>query len=216
MVTTPALAEQRVVLRNISWQTFTAMLNEMEQDRATRFAYIDGILEIMTPLGEHENTNRFIDRLISTLAEEINLNIKSFGSLTLKRENFKRGAEPDSCYYIANELRVRNKRNIDLDIDPPPDLVLEIDITSSSIDKSPIYASVGVPEIWRYDGRSLTVFVLSQPDLIYIPTPASPTFPILNLNLVPQLIAQSLIDGETKTLRSFRAWVHQQLNTNSN
>ncbi|AFZ29395.1 protein of unknown function DUF820 [Gloeocapsa sp. PCC 7428] len=213
MVSSPALAEQRVVLRNISWQTFTAMLDEMGQERATRVAYIDGMLEIMTPLGEHENTNRFVERLIHALAEEMNLNIKSFGSLTLKRENMKRGAEPDSCYYIQNEPRVRNKRNIDLNIDPPPDLVLEIDITSSSIDKRPIYAAVGVPEIWRYDGRSLQVFLLSQLDSSYTLTQQSPTFSILDLNLVPQLIAQSLIDGETQTLRSFRTWVQQQLSS---
>lgn len=216
MISTPALAEQRVILRNITWQTFTAMLNEMEQDRATRIAYIDGILEIMTPLGEHENTNRFIDRLISALAEEINLNIKSFGSLTLKRENIKRGAEPDSCYYIANEPRVRNQRNIDLNIDPPPDLVVEIDITSSSIDKRPIYAAVGVPELWCYDGRSLQIFVLSELNSTYTQTQQSPTFPLLDPDLVPQLIAQSLIDGETNTLRSFRAWVRQQLDKSLN
>jgi len=211
MVTTQALAEQRVVLKNISWQTFTAMLNEMGEKRGVRLAYIDGILEIMTPLGEHENTNRFIERLIHALAEEMNLNIKSFGSLTLKRENMRRGAEPDSCYYIQNEPRVRNKRNIEINIDPPPDLILEIDITSSSIDKLSIYASVGVPEIWRYDGRSLQVFILSQPNSIYTPTQQSSTFPLLDLNVVPQLIEQSLIDGETQTLRSFRTWVRQQL-----
>ncbi|MUL37369.1 hypothetical protein BWI75_13770 [Gloeocapsopsis sp. AAB1 = 1H9] len=212
MVTTRALAEQRVVLRSISWQTFTAMLNEMGEERTTRFAYLDGMLEIMTPLGEHENTNRFIDDLIRVLADELNLNLKKFGSLILKRENMRRGAEPDSCYYISNEPRVRNKRNIDLNIDPPPDLVVEIDITNSLMDKRPIYAAVGVPEIWHYNGRSLQVFILSEPNSIYTPTQQSPTFPLLDLNMVPQLIEQSLIDGETKTLRSFRAWIQQQLN----
>jgi len=211
MVTTQALAEQRVVLKNISWQTFTAMLNEMGEKRKVRLAYIDGILEIMTPLGEHENTNRFIDDLIRVLADELNLNLKKFGSLTLKHENMRRGAEPDSCYYISNESRVRNKRHIDLTIDPPPDLVVKIDITSSSIDKLSIYAAVGVPEIWRYDGRSLQILVLSEPNSTYTQTQQSPTFPLLDPDLVPQLIAQSLIDGETKTLRSFRAWVRQQL-----
>ncbi|OKH27974.1 Uma2 family endonuclease [Chroogloeocystis siderophila] len=213
MVFTPALAEQRVVLRNISWQTFTAMLDEMGEERATRLAYSDGMLEIMTPLGEHENTNRFIDDLIRVLADELNLNLKKFGSLTLKRENMKRGAEPDSCYYIQNEPRVRNKRNIDLNIDPPPDLVLEIDITSSSIDKRPIYAALGIPEIWQYDGRSLQILLLSQLDSSYTQTQKSPTFPILDLNLVPQLIAQSLIDGETKTLSLFRMWIRQQISS---
>lgn len=210
MIATHTLAEQRVFLK-ISWQTYTAMLHEMGEQRATRLSYIDGILEIMTPLGEHENTNRFVERLIHVLAEEMNLNIRSFGSLTLKRENMKRGAEPDSCYYIQNEPRVRNKRDIDLNIDPPPDLVIEIDITSSSIDKRPIYAALRVPEIWLYDGRSLQILVLSEHDSIYNPTPQSPTFRLLDPKLVPQLIAQSLIDGETTTLRTFRTWVRQQL-----
>lgn len=211
MVTTTISSEQRVTLNHISWQTFNTLLLEMGEKRTARLAYNQGTLEIMTPLGEHENTNRFIDDLIRVLADEFNLNLKKFGSLTLKREDLQRGAEPDSCYYIQNEPLVRSKRDIDLNFDPPPDLVVEVDITNSSLDKRPIYASLGVPELWRYSGRSLQVFVLSKPVLIYVPVQRSLTFPLLMLDIIPQFIEQSLIDGETATLRSFRVWVRQLL-----
>ncbi|MBW4562631.1 MAG: Uma2 family endonuclease [Mojavia pulchra JT2-VF2] len=211
MVTAAALAEQRVILNNISWQTFTAILKELGEKRAARLAYNQGTLEIMTPLGEHENTNRFIDDLIRILADELNLNLKKFGSLTLKRDDMQRGVEPDSCYYIQNESLARGKRDIDLNFDPPPDLVIEIDITSTSLDKRPIYANLGVPEFLLYDGRTLKFFVLSEPILIYTLVQQSPTFPLLMLDVIPRFIEQSLTEGETLTLRSFRTWVSQRL-----
>lgn len=211
MVITATPAEKRVILNNIKWETFNTILKELGDKRSARLAYNEGNLEIMTPLGEHENTNRFIDDLIRILADELNLNLKKFGSLTLKRDDMQRGAEPDSCYYIQNEPFVRGKRNIDLNSDPPPDLVIEIDITSSSLDKRPIYVTLGVPELWLYDGQSLQFYMLSEPILIYTPVQVSPTFPVLTSDIIPQFIEQSLTDGETATLRSFRAWVRQRL-----
>jgi Uma2 family endonuclease len=211
MVITATPAEKRVILNNIKWETFNTILKELGDKRSARLAYNEGNLEIMTPLGEHENTNRFIDDLIRILADELNLNLKKFGSLTLKRDDMQRGAEPDSCYYIQNEPFVRGKRNIDLNSDPPPDLVIEIDITSSCLDKRPIYATLGVPELWLYDGRSLKFYILFEPILIYTPVQVSLTFPVLTSDIIPQFIEQSLTDGETATLRSFRAWVRQRL-----
>jgi Uma2 family endonuclease len=215
MVTIATPAEQRVILNNVSWQTFNSLLTEMGENRAARLAYNEGNLEIMTPLGEHENSNRFIDDLIRILADELNLNLKKFGSLTLKRDDMRRGAEPDSCYYIQNEPLVRGKRDIDVNFDPPPDLVIEIDITSSSLDKLPIYAALGVPELWRYNGRKLEFFVLSEPILIYNQVQQSPSFPVLKADVIPQLIEQSLAEGETATLRYFRAWLRQRLQQNN-
>jgi Uma2 family endonuclease len=207
---TPELAEQRVILSNISWQTFEQLLKELGDKRASRLAYDEGILEIMTPLGLHENSNRFIDDLIRAIADELDLNLKKFGSLTLKRRKKLKGAEPDSCYYLQNEPLVRSKQEIDLDNDPPPDLVLEIDITSGSLDKRPIYAAIGVPEFWRYDGNKLQVFVLQQSTGEYQSVSQSPTFPWMSLDVIPRFIRQSLVDGETATLRAFRAWVREQ------
>ncbi|NEQ85267.1 MAG: Uma2 family endonuclease [Moorea sp. SIO2I5] len=206
------LAEHRVICHNVSWQIFEQLLTELGEDRSTRLAYDDGTLEIMTPLGPHENNNRFIERLIGAIADELNLTIKTFGSLTLKRETRLKGAEPDSCYYLQNEPLVRHKQTINLDHDPPPDLVLEVDITSGSLDKRPIYAALGVPELWRYNGKKIEVFVLQQPILIFNQVNQSPTFPWMPLNAIPRFINQSLVDGETATLRAFRAWVRKQNN----
>lgn len=202
-------AEQRVILSNISWQTFEQILKELGDNRSTRLAYNNGFLEIMTPLGPHENNNRFIESLVGVITDELNLNIKKFGSLTMKKSKKLKGVEPDSCYYLQNEPVVRSKQKIDLDKDPPPDLVLEIDMSSGSLDKLPIYAAIGVPELWRYDGNQLTVFVL-QSDEIYKFTNQSPTFPWLSMEVIPRLIRQSLVDGETATLRAFREWVRGQ------
>jgi Uma2 family endonuclease len=211
MITTATPAENRVILNNISWQTFNNILTELGENRVVRLAYLAGNLEIITPWGEHENTNRFIDDLIRILADELNLNLKKFGSLTLKREDMLRGAEPDSCYYIQNEPLVRGKKDIDVNFDPPPDLVLEIDITSSSLDKKPIYAALGVPELWRYNGKKLEFLVLSPPTLTYNPVEQSPTFPFLATEIIPQLLERSLTEGETATLRYFRTWLKQHL-----
>jgi Uma2 family endonuclease len=211
-IVTPEIAEQRVILSNVSWQTFEQLLKELGDKRATRLAYNEGLLEIMTPLGRHENNNRFIDDLIRAIADELNLNLKKFGSLSLKREKKLKGAEPDSCYYLQNEPLVRSKQEIDLDNDPPPDLVLEIDITSGSLDKRPIYAAIGVPEFWRYDGNKLEVFVLHPSNRDYQQVNQSSTFPWMSLDVIPRFIRQSLVDGETATLRAFRAWVREQQN----
>lgn len=203
------LPEQRTLLKQVSWKTFNNLLKDLGDNRAVRLYYDQGVLEIMTPFGEHENNNRFIESLIGVIADELNLNLKKMGSLTLKREELLKGAEPDSCYYLENEPLVRHKQNIDLKSDPPPDLVLEIDITSSSLDKRPIYAAFGVPELWRYNGKKLEVFILDKSTQFYQQATQSSNFPWLPLEIIPQYIRQSLIDGETATLKAFRSWVRE-------
>ena len=133
---TPVIAEQRVLLSNVSWETFERLLEELGDNRATRLAYNEGLLEIMTPLGPHENSNRFIESLIGAIADELDLNLKRFGSLTLKRSKKLKGAEPDSCYYIQNEPLVRSTQEIDLDNDPPPGV--------SIVNTSPAFISTTV------------------------------------------------------------------------
>ncbi len=200
-------AENRVLLDNISWETFNKLLEELGNKRASRLSYFQGQLEVMSPLGEHENNNRFIDDLIRVIADELNLNLKKFGSLTLKLDGEQRGVEPDSCYYLKNEPLVRNKQNIDLNLDPPPDLVLEIDITSSSLNKLPIYGAMKIPEIWQFNGEKLTIFLLTADKYNYEKSEQSLTFPWLNLEIVPELIKKNLEIGETATLKQFRQWI---------
>ncbi|MEM6840541.1 MAG: Uma2 family endonuclease [Cyanobacteria bacterium P01_C01_bin.120] len=206
-------AEQRVLLHHISWQTFKTILLESGRDRRTRFAYWQGTLEIMSPLYRHENINRFIDDLIRTMTDELNLGMSKGGSTTFTREDAEAGAEPDSCYYIQSEPLVRGRETIDLNAgDPPPDLVIEIDISTNSLDKRRLYADLGVREFWRFTGTTLQFFVL-QPSGAYQSVDQSPTFPWLPADKLTELLADRLSQGETQTLRQFRDWVQQQLRT---
>ncbi|MEP0812822.1 Uma2 family endonuclease [Trichocoleus sp. ST-U2] len=124
MITTSIPAEQRTVLPNISWETLEVLPIETCEDRGWRFAYDGSTLELMTPLFEHENPKIQFDRLIFALSEELEIEIKSAGSTTLKRQIANRGIEPDNCYYIQNEPAVRGKQKLDLETDPPPDLAI--------------------------------------------------------------------------------------------
>jgi Uma2 family endonuclease len=209
MVTTATPAETRTILSNISWQTFKTMLAEMGSERKNRLAYDNGILEIMTPLMPHENSNRLIEVFVGVLCEEFNLEIKRVGSLTLTRDNLERASEPDSSYYIQNESRVRNNENIDLAIDPPPDLVLEVEYSKPKVDKSKIYAAIGVPEFWRYNGSVLRIYILN--DGQYTEVETSPTFAPVPVKEIPRFIQETKKNGEMATTRAFRVWVKQQI-----
>ncbi|MFN9172272.1 MAG: Uma2 family endonuclease, partial [Dolichospermum sp.] len=188
--------------------TFETILTEMGNHRATRLAYNQGTLEIMTPLMPHEHNKRLIEKLIDNLAEELNLNIKSTGSVTCKRQDLAKGVEPDSSFYIQNEAIMRNKQTLDLTQDPPPDLIIEVDYTSASLDRLPIYLALGVPEVWRYDHPVMQIYQLSNG--VYLPCDVSPTFANLPLTTeIPHFLAQSLEIGEISMIRSFRAWLQK-------
>jgi Uma2 family endonuclease len=185
---TKSPAENYLILHPISWQTFRRICEELSQNPSKRLAYNQGYLQIMSPLIEQENNNWFISRLIFIMAEEWDLNIKSVGSLTLKRDDIQKGIEPDACFYLKNEPEVRNKLSIDLNQgDKPPDLAIEIDITSGSLDKFPIYAGLAVPEIWRYDGNNLRFYGLNQETNGYEEITESLAFPLLDITLIPYM-----------------------------
>lgn len=209
MITTSSIAEQRTVLHNISWETFEALLAETGEDRGSRFAYEDGTLEIMTPLFEHENPKSNFGNFIVALAEELEIEIKSAGSTTLKRRIAKRGIEPDNCYYIQNELAIRGKKTLDLETDPAPDLAIEIDITSSSVNKLGIYSALGIAELWRYNGRDLKFYQLREGQ--YVECEFSIAFAIVSVSDISRFIQQSKTMGEIALLKLFRAWVRQKL-----
>lgn len=185
------------------------MLAEMGSQRNSRLAYDNGTIEIMNPLMPHENSNRLIEVFVGVLCEELGLEIKRAGSLTLTRDDLERGAEPDSSYYIQNESLVRDKENIDLTTDPPPDLVLEIEYSRSAIDKFKLYAAMGVPEFWRYNGSVLRVYALESGQ--YSETQTSPTFAPLSVKEIPRFMQQAKKDGEIAATRAFRAWVRQKI-----
>lgn len=209
MVTTAPLAETRILLKNISWQTFKAMLADMGDERNSRLTYDNKIVEIMTPLMPHENSNRIIEGFILVLCEEFGLEVKTTGSLTLARNDLEKAGEPDSSYYIQNEFLVRNKENIDLDKDPPPDLVLEVNYSRPKIDKLSLYAAMGIPEFWRYNGFGLRIYTLSGNQ--YLEVEFSPTFMPIAVKDIPQWIQESKKNGQIAAKNAFRAWVKQQI-----
>ncbi|BAY75773.1 hypothetical protein NIES25_22200 [Nostoc linckia NIES-25] len=211
MVATAKFAETRDVLQNISWQTFKAMLADMGCERNKRLAYDNGIVEIMTPLMPHENSNRLIEGFVLVLCEEFGFEVKSAGSLTMTRDDLEQAAEPDSSYYIQNEVLVRNKENIDLNIDPPPDLVLEVEYSRSKINKLIVYAAMGVPEFWRYNGTVLRIYTLNNGQ--YFQSESSPTFAPVLVAEIPRFIQESKKIGQIATTRAFRSWVRQQMST---
>lgn len=209
MISTSTPAEQRTLLRNISWQTFESLLSDLGEHRSSRLTYNRGTLEIMTPLYEHEKPKEVLTALIGIIAEELNIEIARAGSTTFKRQELGRGAEPDSSFYIQNERLVRGKSKIDLRNDPPPDLVIEIDITSSSLDSFDIYSALGVPEIWRYNGRVLQFFQLQDEE--YVACEFSRAFSFLSVAEMGRFLQESKTVGETTLLRGFRVWVRSQI-----
>lgn len=199
---------QRVLLQDVSWQEFERILEELGDRRAARIAYENGILEIMTPLLRHEADKEIISDLIKALLEELDLEFRCLGSTTYKNQEMLRGIEPDQCFYIQNESRIRGKKRLDLSVDPPPDLAIEIDPTSRT--HPSIYQALGVPELWRFEKEQLQINVLrngqyeiSERGEIFA------TFAIAQV--IPHYREQSNIIGRNATLKAFRQWIRQQL-----
>jgi Uma2 family endonuclease len=202
------LAEARVVLNGVSWQTFKALMADIGDNRACRIAYDQGLLEIRMPLQEHEVPKGLLESFIEAIADELEIEVMKLGALTLEREDLTRAIEPDSCFYIQNESLVRGK-NIDLANEPPPDLALESDYTSSSLNKFTIYASLGVPELWRYRRQTLQVYQLVEGN--YELSDKSLAFPFLPIAEIPGFIEQSKTIGQRASVRLFRSRIREIL-----
>lgn len=200
----------RLVLQGIDWKTYTRLGKILAERRSIRMTYDRGVLEIMNMTYRHENNTDLLGRFVGVLTEELGLEIAGGGSTTLRRKKKQRGLEPDNCYWIANESRVRGKDHIDLRFDPPPDLVLEIDITRSSLDRMSIYAAMSVPEIWRYDGRVLTFYGL-EPDGRYAERTHSLSFPLVTAADLLGFLALRGKMGENAIVGQFRDWVRNKL-----
>ena len=200
----PPPAEQRIRLSGISWETYERLLEEHEGRQSPRFTYDRGELEIMVISFEHEEANRLLHDLFTVLAEERGIDFVNAGSTTLKREDLERGFEPDTCIYIRNAARVRGKRRIELPRDPPPDLVIEVDITSPSIDKMDIYMAMGVSEVWRYDATSLRFFALE--DRKYVARAESAVLPGLTSEVASRLLEDAKSEPRTVWSRKVREW----------
>ena len=208
MSTQSIIAEQRVLIHNINWQLFESLLDAMAHNNSSRISYIQETLEFMSPLWLHESTNRRIEAMILALTEELNMPLEMAGSLTLKRADMVVGKEPDSCYYIQNAAQVRGKINIDLSIDPPPDLAIEIDISRSFLNQLEIYAKLGVGEVWIYDGNNIRFYHLEN--LQYINSESSLTFPMLYGKKVIEYLSECQTIGVPLAVRNIKLWIQKQ------
>jgi len=197
------------LLKNVSWQDFEAILEDLGEHRNSRIAYANNTLEIMVPLPERETAKVIIADLLKALMQELEIEFWPLGSTTFKNELMEQGIEPDDCFYIENEARVRGKKRIDLTVDPPPDLALEIDVTSRTHPN--IYRNLGVPELWRFERGKLKIYLLQNGE--YVESEFSSHFPNLPLtDAIPEYLERSSSIGWSKTMNAFRAWVRQQVN----
>ena len=204
----PAHSESRNVLYGVPWRTYVELRENPENDHL-HMTYDRGTLEIMAPSPAHGRYGYIIAKIIDAWSEELSIPICCLGEMTCKREDIEKGFEPDKCFYVQNEPRMWQKMEIDLTIDPPPDLAIEIEVTRSAIKKiASIYGAFGVPEIWRFDGDKLHVYELVEGG--YRPRESSLAFPRLPLEKVEELACQIGRVRELTLIRGFRQWVREK------
>jgi Uma2 family endonuclease len=190
---------QRLLIQDVNWLEFEAILNELGEKRASRIAYSDGILEIRMPLPKHERQKSILGDIVKILLDELELDCECFGSTTFKRQEMNYGIEPDECFYIQNHQAMIGKDRLDLSVDPPPDLALEVDVTSKT--QIDAYIRLGVPELWVYEDTELKIYILEAGQ--YQASATSPTFPKLPiLEWVSEVLEQSRAIGRSPALRA--------------
>jgi Uma2 family endonuclease len=201
-------AGQRIVLTDINWSKFEDILLELGEKRASRIAYCENKLEIRMPLPEHEFDKEIIGDMVKILLEELGIDRECYGSTTFKRKDMAAGIEPDNCFYIQNYRLMIGKRRLDLTVDPPPDLAIEVDVTSKT--QLSAYEALGVPELWQFSQGSLRINVLQGVE--YVESAVSPNFPDFPIvDGVSQFVKMSLTEGSSVALRAFRQWVRERI-----
>lgn len=208
MSTLLARAEQRLRLSAVPWESYV-LYSDSLGERHVRVTYDRGEMEIMTLSSKHEGNKKLLGRLLEALTEEMNIDIASYGSMTCRRGDLNRGLEADESYWIKNEPIVRGRDDIDLEVDPPPDLTLEVEISRSTLDRMAIYAALRVPEVWRWNGKTLRVFLLTARG-IYRQSQRSKAFPFLPLKEFAEFLKRTEL-SETQLLRAFRKWVRENM-----
>lgn len=197
-----------LVFTDVPWEEYEELVDYHLGDfHGVRVTYYQGRMEIMSPSSDHENFKELITALARVLADETGFPLESLGSTTYKQEWLARGVEPDGCFYVQNAARIIGHR-IDLKTDPPPDIVIEVDISHESTRKLAIYAGMGVPELWHYDGRRVHIYQLLEQR--YVEVAASNTFPMITNDVLLRFLEQNKSEGQTAVLRSFREWLRKQ------
>lgn len=201
--------ETRMILENISWSTYQGLLADHPESANPRFTYDEGALEIMVLSAENEDSNRTLAALVEVLAEEFDINLRRVGSNTFQREDLLKGFEPDSSFYFGEHARlVCGKKRLDLAQDPPPDLVIEIDVTNPSLPRFPIFAAVGVPEVWRFDDERVRFFTPAGDG--YAEVEHSVALTPLTGEVATRFLRDNDEIDSTEWMRNVRAWARAQ------
>lgn len=193
---------QNVIIQGVSWDSYTCLVADFSNSSGTRMAYDQGTLELMSPSFNHEQVADLLADIVKTIAEAQERDFIPAGSTTFRREDVERGFEPDASFYIEQVVVVRGRTKIDLDVDPPPDLIIEIDLTHPSLDKFPIYAALGVPEVWRYEAEHVHLYRCT--DETYNEVTSSTIFPGVTPVLLTELIQVGLASPRPTWIKRVR------------
>lgn len=206
-ILTPGIFGQHIVLEDVSWDQYEALL-EQNAEQHFQLTFDQGRLEIMSPLPKHEWVKQLVGAMVTLIALERNIPMRQLGQTTFRQRQLRKGLEPDQCYYVQNEKKIRGRNDLDFNIDPVPDLAIEADVTSRSIDRLPIYAALGVAEIWRHDGQQLNCLHLNSAGT-YEPAEMSLAFPFLRVAELNRFLKMWSGMEETALLRAFRDWIRE-------
>lgn len=201
-------AGNQLLLKNIDWESFEQLLEELGDNRGIRLSFSDNTVEIMAPMAAHEDDKHIIGRLVEIILDEMELEFRPLGATTFKNKHMSKAVEPDECFYIQNEAKIRGKDRIDLEQDPPPDLAIEIDLTSRTRFNN--YEKLGVPELWRFNEKSLNINILENG--VYVENSQSRQFPTIPLQeVIPRFVEESKTHGRSKMIKSFKLWLKDYL-----
>lgn len=207
----PQTKQQSKILYNVSWEEYEELLAAYLGKQFPRFNYNDGTLEIVMPNSiSHEEEKYILTRLVDIIAEELEIDLRNFGSATFKKKDARKGVEPDSCFYIQSVKAIEGKRDFTLEEAPPPDLIIEADVTSSSLPRFPIFAALGVPEVWRYDANDEQVRFYKLEKGKYREIENSLALPILNRKTATEFLEESRTLSSTAWTRKVREWAKEK------
>ncbi len=199
---------QRLILQEVSWDFYERLLDDFKGSNALHFAYDNGTLEVEVPLFKHERPTEILRDLITNICIEKEIDLLNAGKTTFRQRVKAKGVEPDSCFYIQNESKVRGLLDLDLSKNPPPDLVIEVDVTSPSLDKLPIYAALGVPEVWLYKGKKVEFLKLAGGK--YREVKNSIALPMLSSEKAKEFLQKGLEDSFLHWVKDIRNWANEQ------
>jgi Uma2 family endonuclease len=198
-----------LLMQDVNWDDYVELIGKMEKQNGLRITYFNGGLEVMSPLPNHEKYKELLSDLARLISDETGIALEKLGSTTFNQEWLANGVEPDTCFYIQNADKIIGKNRIDLAVDPPPDIAVEVDISHHSTTKLKIYEELKVPEIWLYDEQRLQILVLSKNG--YLDSPVSASFPFLTSEALTRFLEQSKTQGQGAALKAFREWVKTKL-----